>query len=235
MSAKTVSCVIAAYNEAERISQVLTAVQNHPLLTEIIVVDDGSKDKTADVIRKFPGVTLIQHEVNKGKSKAVATGIAAAKGDYICALDADLEGITPDSISRLLRPILAGEATIAFSLRQNCPWFYQPIHFDILSGERVYPKSFLEPHLDEIRHLTNFGIEVFMNRLIIAQKIPIVVVFLPNVVSPLKYHKSGYISGFFADLKMARDILRTVTIFEFLGQIYRLMKLRVHTSEKFSR
>ncbi len=229
----TISCIIAAYNEAARISEVLKAVENHPLLMEVIVVDDGSKDGTADVVRKFKNIKLIQHEINKGKSKAVATAIAAAKGDLICAIDADLEGFTAESVTRLLKPVLAGEATIAFSLRQNCPWFYRPIHFDILSGERVYPKSFLEPHLDEIRRLSKFGIEVFMNHLIIQQKIPIIVVFLPGVVSPLKYHKSGYFSGSIGELKMVRDILKTVSLFEFVSQIYHLMKLRVATSQKF--
>ena len=54
-----VSCIIPAYNEESRIANVLKVVENHPILDEVIVINDGSTDKTADVIRRFK-VTFIE-------------------------------------------------------------------------------------------------------------------------------------------------------------------------------
>ena len=223
----TISCVIAAYNEEKGIGTVLQAAVKHPLLKEVIVVDDGSRDRTSEIVAQFPEVKLIRHPVNKGKSASVADGIAAAKGDYICALDADLIGITADSITRLIAPIKEGKADISISLRENCPWFYRPIKLDFLSGERVYAKKFLAEHLDEVRALRNFGLEVFMNRLIIRQKLRVIIVYLPGVISPLKYSKEGVWAGLKGDIGMARDILRTVSFYEFVSQIIHLMIQRV--------
>lgn len=230
---RTVSCVIAALNEEARISEVLRAVDHHPLLSEVIVIDDGSTDGTTDIVRRFKDIKLIRHLVNQGKSKSVADGIEAARGYYICVLDADLEGITADSVTRLITPVLEGKAPISISLRENMPLFWKPINFDILSGERVYPREFLAAHLDELRRLTKFGIETYMNQLIIDQHMPIIVVFLPHVVSPFKYYKEGFFSGFVADIKMFRDIFATASIPKFFWQIYRLVKLKVPESQKF--
>ena len=85
----TVSCIIPACNEAARIGKVLDVVRNHPLLFEIIVVDDGSADNTADVARE-KGVRVVRLATNQGKSHAVAEGIAAATGSHLLMLDADL-------------------------------------------------------------------------------------------------------------------------------------------------
>jgi glycosyltransferase involved in cell wall biosynthesis len=227
MSSKTISCVIAAYNEEKGIATVLKAVNGHPLLNEVIVVDDGSHDRTSDIVKQFPNIRLIQHPVNKGKTISVADGIAAATGEFICALDADLIGITADSVTRLITPVIEGRATVSISLREEYPWFWHPFHLDYISGERVYPKTLMADHLGELQQLSKFGLEVFMNRLIIKQKLPVAIVYLPNVISPLKYSKQGFFRGLVGDILMIRDIFKTVPIWECLSQIAHLMKLRV--------
>ncbi len=219
--------MIAAYNEEKGIGTVLKAVSNHPLLKEVIVVDDGSHDRTSEIVAQFPDITLIKHSVNKGKTMSVADGIMAATGDLICSLDADLLGITADSVTRLITPITAGTATVSISLRSQYPWFWHPFHLDYISGERVYPKTLLSDHIEELRHLSKFGLEVFMNRLIIKEKLPIAIVYLPNVISPLKSAKQGFFRGAIGDIKMVGDIFNTVPIWECVSQIVHLMKLRV--------
>ncbi len=90
-----VSVVIPAYNEERFIGQLLEQIRRVDLASvdctlELIVVDDGSKDRTADIVAAIPGVTLIR-KPNGGKGSAVRTGINAASGDYVLIQDADLE------------------------------------------------------------------------------------------------------------------------------------------------
>ena len=90
-----VSVVIPAYNEARFIGPLLDQIQRVDLSAvncrlELIVVDDGSKDGTADIVTGVPGVTLLR-KPNGGKGSAVRAGIGASTGDYVLIQDADLE------------------------------------------------------------------------------------------------------------------------------------------------
>jgi glycosyltransferase involved in cell wall biosynthesis len=93
---KRLSIVIPAYNEERFIGTLLERIRAVDLTAnglekEIIVVDDCSKDATADVVQRYSDVILVRHERNGGKGRAVRTGIARATGDYLMIQDADLE------------------------------------------------------------------------------------------------------------------------------------------------
>ncbi len=101
-----VSVIIPAYNEEKVVASTIERILNSDYGNiEVLVVDDGSQDKTADVVRaRFGGnakVTLVS-VANGGKARALNTGLARAKGDIVVALDADTE-FNRDTISRLVR------------------------------------------------------------------------------------------------------------------------------------
>jgi glycosyltransferase involved in cell wall biosynthesis len=108
-----ISCIVCAFNEAPRIAGVLDVISNHPLLEEVIVVDDGSTDNTGEIVRRFPAVKLISSPVNRGKSFAMATGVARAQHDLLMLLDADLIGLAAEHITALAAPVLSGLADVA--------------------------------------------------------------------------------------------------------------------------
>lgn len=87
-----VSIVIPAYNEEQNIAETIDALINSPRLKEIncevVVVDDGSKDRTAEIVRSYP-VRLVRHEENRGYGAALKTGIRLARYDTIAMADAD--------------------------------------------------------------------------------------------------------------------------------------------------
>src|SRR5512144_3136660 len=92
------SIIIPAYNESERLAislpKVLDYVSAKALQAEIIVVNDGSKDDTADVVKRFsvlhPDVRLLDNPGNRGKGYSVRNGMLNARGDVMLFTDADL-------------------------------------------------------------------------------------------------------------------------------------------------
>lgn len=115
----TLSIIIPAYNEATTIEELLRRVKNAPLPNmnkEIIVVDDGSKDGTRDILKTIPGIRYIFHEKNLGKGGAVKTGIKHSTGDFVIFQDADLE-YDPRDYSAMVQPLIDGKAEITNGVR----------------------------------------------------------------------------------------------------------------------
>lgn len=111
--------IIPAYNEEKTISEILHRVQAMQLADEILVVDDGSQDRTRAILRELDGqgpVRVLYHGRNQGKGAAVRTGIQAASGEVIIIQDADLE-YDPRDYPALLRPIEEGIADVVFGSR----------------------------------------------------------------------------------------------------------------------
>lgn len=108
-----VSIIIPAYNEERLLPITLEVLNQHRFWHEIIVVNDGSTDKTSRLSLPI-GVTMINHTSNKGKGQAIATGIQNSNGEYILFLDADL-GETAFLAKNLIDPIINGvvDMTIA--------------------------------------------------------------------------------------------------------------------------
>ncbi len=223
-----VSCIIPAYNEEKSIAHTLeAAIGAGDSLAEIVVVDDGSGDRTRDIVRGFPGVRLVVQERRSGKSGAVARGIAEAAGDTLLFLDADLLGLTAGDLLALIEPVRSGEADVVISLRANSPAWMKRIHLDFMSGERIFPKGMVEPHLGQIAALRGFALEVFLNRLIISKGIRIKTVMMKTVRNDMKWHKHGIVKGLWDEFKLWMEIFRTVTPVEFIYQNVKMRQLLV--------
>ncbi|MDB5739437.1 MAG: glycosyl transferase [Alphaproteobacteria bacterium] len=222
-----VSCIIPAYNEEARIAGVLGAVARHPLIDEVIVVDDGSTDATAAMVSRFPQVRLIVKPINQGKSAAVCDGIRASRGAIILLLDADLTGLSPEHLTNLVVPVAGGAADFSISLRGNAllPWRW--IGLDYVSGERVLHRDVLAGHLDQIAMLPGFGLEVYMNRLVVMRRSRIKVVEWDEVSSPYKSVKHGFLKGLVGEVRMLKHIAETVTPRASAHQISAMLRARI--------
>jgi len=224
-----ISCIIPAYNEEASIASVLKVVSACPMVNEVIVIDDGSKDNTAKIVRtSFSGINLVVHEKNKGKSAAILNGANKAQGDFLILIDADLIGLKKADIEKLIAPISAGHAEVSLSLRKNAPWVWRIIGIDFISGERVIPKKIIVGNAKDISKLPGYGLEVFINSLIIKNNYRIEIVSWPGVESPYKYKKYGLWKGIKSDSKMIFDIFKSVSVFSPIYQIIKLRKMSLH-------
>jgi dolichol-phosphate mannosyltransferase len=172
---RVISIVIPAFNEEAFIEELLKRIKDVPtekvgFRKEIIVVDDGSRDKTAEIARSFDDVTCISQQ-NQGKGRAVQNGIALASGEFVLVQDADLEYEPNDYLlllnatdnratavygSRILGQTKQGRWHGKHPLQSVGPWvaglvlsvwtflLYGRWITDTLTAYKLYPKEFLE-------------------------------------------------------------------------------------------
>ena len=131
------SIIIPAFNEENTVKEIVEKVKKQKIPEfdkEIILVDDGSSDKTPQILdeigKQNPNIKVLRHPKNMGKGAAVKTGIEKSEGDYILIQDADLE-YDPKYIPLLTEPILKGEAKVVYGTRLN--------RFPHLGGEEKNP------------------------------------------------------------------------------------------------
>lgn len=114
------SILMPVYNEEARVAQAVKQALDvtYPCDVELVVVDDGSRDGTAEVLSGFDDrrIIVVSHGRNQGKGAAIRTAANTASGDFMVILDADLE-YDPQEIPSLLVPVLDGRAEVVFGNR----------------------------------------------------------------------------------------------------------------------
>lgn len=208
-----VTIVIPAYNEEGALAPVITALKSLPIEANILVVDDGSTDKTGE-IAKAHGATVITHPVNRGYGRSVKDAVRAATTDIIVVSDAD--GTYPiDQIPVLLEAFHKGfdmvvgarqgetyrggffkaigrkalQAMVEYSTGRDVP--------DVNSGLRVFRKSVAEPYFPDICEGFSFTTTITLVYMLTHHTVHYV---------PIAYHKRvGH-----SKVKIIKDTLRTM-------------------------
>ncbi|MFZ8838511.1 MAG: glycosyltransferase family 2 protein [Pyrobaculum sp.] len=169
------SVIVPAYNEEtnipiliERVTKALSGVDY-----ELIIVDDGSIDNTADVAKKLEDrhpIRVIRHEHNKGKIEALKTGLQAARGEFIAFLDADME-YPPEALPTMLQKAIQGHDLVV-AVRVDT----RPFHRRIVSSGARHLAKLVIPKLRRYKDPTT--------EMILAKRDLILQIDLKNYIKP---------------------------------------------------
>lgn len=202
----TASAIIPAHNESQTICGVIEPLLGHPLIDEIFVVDDGSTDDTAERARSM-GITVISLPNICGKASAMARGVRAARNEIVFFCDADLIGLTPEMVTRIVMAVTSGDYGMYVGIRgRKTYWANRLLHFTpILGGERVLTKT-LWNRVPRI-YKKNFQIEIALNFFAkhFGQRMGFTVVY--GLSQVIKEKKRGFWPGLWQRLLMIYDIL----------------------------
>ena len=210
-SNKSVSIVIPAFNEEATVAQVVSAAKKVSYVDEVIVVDDGSTDRTVEEA-EGAGATVISHIMNEGKGSAIKTGFKYSHGDIVAFIDADVSNFTPTKIDKIIKPILEDRTDITktkfaresgrvteLTAKPLLGFFFPELNYEQpLSGQFAGKRS----ALSKIKFEKDYGVDVGIVLDADVHGIKILEVDIGDIshdMSPL------------ADLnKMANEVVRTI-------------------------
>lgn len=204
----TTTAVVAAYNEEKTIAAVLRALTSSPLIDEVIVVSDGSEDRTVEIARTFDGVRTFALRENHGKGFAMAVGVANASNDTLFFCDGDMYNVTEQHIQALVLPVLRDECDMNIGVRDRgaVPNF---LHLKlkcgpVLSGIRVMRREVFEtvPAQYQSHYKIEAALNCFCARAGYRQQ-QTVIYGLDHVI---KESKMGLSDGLSARWRMSREV-----------------------------
>src|SRR4051794_22742634 len=203
---RTISAIIPAFNEADTIVGVIRILEQHPAIDDIIVVDDGSNDETVSRARQT-SATVVSFESNQGKAAAMARGVELARHETIFFLDADLLGLTAETIDALVTPVLSGRFDMFVAIRDRRQSLLNKIVYfsPILGGERVLTKRLWR----QVPRwcVKSFQIEIAMNYFSKRSGSKMGWALMPGLQHIKKEKKRGFWPGVLARAKMYAELV----------------------------
>lgn len=186
------TAIICVYNEESTVENVVALVSNY-FFSEVIVVNDGSTDKTDSILKEIKEYYNFEYIIlpkNKGKGFAMAKGIEKAKGDVIMFIDADLSNIQDNHFTELLTPILNNKADMVLGQPTETLIDSSINPFKSFTGQRALKKSDILPLTEKMKN-SRFGVETLINLYYQSENKNIKYVMLEGLKHPTKFDKTS--------------------------------------------
>jgi len=213
-----IAAIIPALNEEAYVANVLKVILDSGYFREIILVDDGSTDKTWKIGRDL-GVKVVRLKKIGGKSNAVRQGLKKTKADIIALFDADLIGLTKSHISTLLESVISGKYDMCVGIRgrmYGLPKLIASIDSHLaIGGERVLKRGIIETLPESLTK--EYALESALNCFCKKNNFSVKQVMLKNLDHVSKEKKWGWRKGFIKRIKMTGQIIKTRIKFLFIS------------------
>ena len=202
------TAIVAAYNEERTIAAVLRALTGSPLIDEVIVVSDGSEDRTVEIARTFDGVRTVALRENHGKGYAMAVGVANASNDTLFFCDGDMYNVTEEHIAALVLPVMRNECDMNIGIRNRGP-VKNFLHLKmkcgpILSGIRVMRRAVFETVPPQYQ--SHYKIEAALNCFCASAGYRQQETIIYGLDHVIKESKLGLADGLHARWRMSREV-----------------------------
>jgi glycosyltransferase involved in cell wall biosynthesis len=205
----TIDAVIPARDEAPTIAANVDAARDCRFVREVLVVDDGSTDGTADRAREAGAKVVARAGSAGSKALAMAAGVAATDAPAILFVDADCTGLTATHLDAICEPFVDRRATMSLGFFDYGPFWNRLVPWwPPLTGERVVPRWVFEAI--PAAKLDGYTVEVRINEVIAEGRLPTVGRLMPGVYHRTKRDKLGRGAGFRATWAMYRALLGLV-------------------------
>jgi len=207
---KTISAIICVYNEEKTIEGVVSTVCDY-FFDEVIVVNDGSTDKTNDILNELSKnneFKYIDLKENKGKGFAMVTGIENAIGEIVVFIDADLSNLQEDHLFELAMPLVHKKVDMILGQATETLIDYSINPFKSFTGERSVFKKDILPIIDKMKH-SRFGVETLINLYYQSEGKRVKYVMLKGLKHPTKFDKVSKQQAFKEFVKEGHQIALT--------------------------
>jgi glycosyltransferase involved in cell wall biosynthesis len=204
-----VAAIIPAFDEEATVGGVVEALKSSPLVSEVIVVSDGSTDGTQETARRAGADVVHQLPVNHGKAKALLHGLSHTDAPIVAFFDADLIGLTPDHVERLVLPVLSGARAMNVGIRDRGPLLSRlAARLPLIGGERCLRRQVAEGVPPEF--MRGFMVESALNYFCRSRGLPYGSVFLPGLTIRRKYQKVGWKRGVIQYARMSGEVVQAM-------------------------
>jgi GT2 family glycosyltransferase len=206
---KKVAAIVPAFNEEANVGDVLKVLLNSKDVSEVILVDDGSKDKTSEIGKRL-GVKVITLEKNGGKGNAMIQGVRSTDAQIIVFFDADLKGLAKEHVEQLVEPMLKENVDMCVGLRGRFLGLPEVIAkidpLMAIGGERAIKRYLIEAVPEET--IQGFAVETVLNYYCFKKNKKVKYVVLKGLDIITKERKWGLVRGLKNRLKMIREMAR---------------------------
>ena len=220
--------IIPARDEEPTVAGVVRAARGGAGVGRVIVVDDGSSDRTAETAAAAGAIVVRARPPGEpgNKAQALARGVEASSAPVLVFFDADILGVQPFHLEALAGPVLAGGIGLSCGIVDYGP-LRNPLFLRLppITGLRAIPREVFEGVPEAKRN--GFQIEIMINEVVVRRGLPSAIRVLPGLRHLSKIHKRGWRQGLPSHLAMTRELLDCLRIVPLWTYGAYLRKLRI--------
>jgi len=211
---KPIAAIIAAYNEEKTIGPIVKTLVDSKRFRDVIVISDGSTDRTAELARENGASLVHQFPWKHGKGAAMMHGVSHTDAPLIFFCDADLHDLSVAHVDKVLKPVLEGKLSMCVGIRDRGPFLMKlSAHLPLIGGERALDRQVFEDIPD--KYLQGFMVETSMNYYCRSRKLPYGTVELPGLTIVRKMQKVGFWKGLIEYIHMGYQIWKAMAMVRF--------------------